>query len=91
MNLQVLGPFKIHSNDGEDIFYNLIAKESGIYVYAVPYCPVYYENGYIYGWQGTKWDRSGEDEQSTGCPAAVRLFPLNNEIASSENLLAMML
>ena len=37
MNLQVFGPFRIHSNDGEDIFHNPIAKESGIYVYAVPY------------------------------------------------------
>jgi hypothetical protein len=37
MNLQVLGPFRIYSNDSENIFHNPIAKESGIYIYAVPY------------------------------------------------------
>lgn len=35
-------------------------SETGAIVW---HCPVCHENGYIYGWQGTMWDRSDEYEE----------------------------
>ena len=47
MILKVLGPFVVHSQDKENIFYHPLAKEKGIYVFAVPYKKDKYLASYV--------------------------------------------